>query len=101
MLGPLFTVALLRVAGVDIGTPIAARDIRQWIIGTSLGLYFTPYVVRQVGSLWWLLVVGALFAIALGYISGIALAKLANVDKTTGIFASVPGGASEMGTLGE
>jgi class 3 adenylate cyclase len=48
-----------------------------------------------------LLVAGALFAIALGYISGVALARLAQVDKTTGIFASVPGGASEMAVLGE
>lgn len=101
MLGPLFTIAFLRVAGVDIGAPMPARYIGQWIIGTSLGLYFTPYVVRQVVDLWWLLVVGALFAIALGYVSGIALARLARVDKTTGIFASVPGGAAEMGTLGE
>jgi uncharacterized membrane protein AbrB (regulator of aidB expression) len=68
---------------------------------TSLGLYFTPYVVRHVAELWWLLVVGALFAIVLGNISGIALARLAGVDKTTGIFASVPGGADEVGTLGE
>ncbi|HTQ01278.1 MAG TPA: AbrB family transcriptional regulator [Casimicrobiaceae bacterium] len=101
MLGPLFTIAALRVAGVDIGTPIATRYIGQWIIGTSLGLYFTPYVVHLVADLWWLLVVGALFAIALGYVSGIVLAHVGKVDKTTGIFASVPGGAAEMGTLGE
>ena len=101
MLGPLFALAFLRIAGVDIGAPPPARYLGQWIIGTSLGLYFTPYVVRQVGDLWWLLVVGALFAIALGYISGIALARLAGFDKTTGIFASVPGGAAEMAVLGE
>jgi membrane AbrB-like protein len=41
------------------------------------------------------------FAIALGYICGVALARLANLDKTTGIFASVPGGAAEMSILGE
>ncbi len=101
MLGPLFTLAFLRVVGVDIGAPPPTRYVGQWIIGTSLGLYFTPYVMRQVGDLWWLLVVGALFAIALGYISGVVLARLAGLDKTTGIFASVPGGAAEMATLGE
>jgi len=101
MLGPLFTLAFLRIVGVDIGAPPPARYVGQWIIGTSLGLYFTPYVVRHVGELWWLLMAGAVFAIALGYISGIALARLAGMDKTTGIFASVPGGAAEMATLGE
>ena len=101
MLGPLFGLAFLRVAGVDIAAPPSTRYFGQWIIGSALGLYFTPYVLGQVGDLWWLLVAGALFAIALGYISGVALARLAQVDKTTGIFASVPGGASEMAVLGE
>lgn len=101
MLGPLFSLALLRVSGVDIAAPPPSRYIGQWIIGTSLGLYFTPYVLREVAGLWWLLVAGALFAIALGYVSGIALARMAGFDRTTGIFASVPGGASEMSILGE
>lgn len=101
MFGPLFTIALLRVAGVDIGTPVLTRYMGQWIIGTSLGLYFTPEVVRLVVSIAYLLAIGAVFAIALGYVSGVALARLADLDKTTGIFASVPGGAAEMSILGE
>jgi membrane AbrB-like protein len=101
MLGPLFALALVRVAGADLEAPASARYLGQWIIGTSLGLYFTPQVVHLVAGLWYLLVAGALFAIALGYISGVALARSAGVDKTTGIFASVPGGAAEMATLGE
>jgi uncharacterized protein len=47
-----------------------------------------------------LLLVGALFAIALGYASGFLLARLAGTDRTTAIFASVPGGAAEMAVLG-
>jgi membrane AbrB-like protein len=101
MLGPLFAIAALRIAGAPIAAPNSARSLGQWVIGTSLGLYFTPFVVRHVTDLWWLLLLGALFAIALGYIAGIALARLARFDKTTGIFASVPGGASEMTILGE
>ncbi len=101
MLGPLFAMAFLRVAGMDIDAPPPARYIGQWIIGTSLGLYFTPMVLREVGGLWYLLAAGALLAIGLGYVSGLALARLAGLDRTTGIFASVPGGAAEMATLGE
>ena len=101
MLGPLFALAVVRVCGIDLAAPSPARYVGQWIIGTSLGLYFTPVVVRQVADLWWLLLLGALFAVALGYVSGVALARLARFDKTTGIFASVPGGASEMSILGE
>jgi membrane AbrB-like protein len=101
MLGPLFTLAALRVAGVDIVAPPGGRQIGQWIIGTSLGLYFTPLVVREVAGLWYLLVAGAAFAIVVGYVSGLALARLAGLDRTTAVFASVPGGAAEMSVLGE
>jgi hypothetical protein len=101
MLGPLFAIAFLRVAGVEIAAPRPSRHIGQWIIGTSLGLYFTPFVVHLVAGLWYLLIAGAVFSIGLGYVSGIALARLTHLDRTTGIFASVPGGASEMAILGE
>jgi membrane AbrB-like protein len=101
MLGPLTTLAALRVAGVDIGAPPGGRQAGQWIIGTSLGLYFTPHVVREVMGWWWLLALGAVFAIGLGYGGGVALARLAGIDRTTGVFASVPGGAAEMAVLGE
>jgi membrane AbrB-like protein len=101
MLGPLFTMALLRVAGVPVAAPPGGRQIGQWIIGTSLGLYFTPLVIREVAALWYLLVAGAAFAILIGYVSGLVLARLADIDRTTGIFASVPGGAAEMSVLGE
>jgi membrane AbrB-like protein len=48
-----------------------------------------------------LLAAAAVFAIVVGYVGGIALASLARTDRTTGIFASVPGGAAEMAILGE
>ena len=101
MLGPLLSLALLRVLGVPIEAPPGARQIGQWVIGTSLGLYFSPQVVRDVAGWWPLLVAGALFAMASGYGGGLVLARLAGIDRTTAVFASVPGGASEMAVLGE
>src|SRR5690606_31838971 len=101
MLGPLFSVAFLRVFGAPLETPVALRYGGQWIIGTSLGLYFTPQVVREVAGIAWMLALGAVFALALGYVSGVALARLAGLDRTTSVFASVPGGAAEMSILGE
>ncbi len=101
MLGPLLSMAVLRMAGAPIGALPGGRQFGQWIIGTSLGLYFTPQVVGQVAGWWYLLVAGAAFAIAAGYIGGLVLSRLAGIDRTTAIFASVPGGASEMAVLGE
>ena len=101
MLGPLFSLASLRVAGADLGVPVPVRYGGQWIIGTSLGLYFTPFVVREVAGLWYLLVAGAVFSVVVGYVSGWALARMSGLDRTTALFASVPGGAAEMAVLGE
>ena len=101
MMGPLVAVALLRVAGANVSAIPGGRQIGQWIIGTALGLYFTPVVVREVIGWWPLLALGAVFAIGIGYAGGIALAHISGIDRTTGIFASVPGGAAEMSVLGE
>jgi len=101
MLGPLCSLAVLRVAGVPVTALPGGRQVGQWLIGTSLGLYFTPFVVREVAGAWWLLAAGALFAIGIGYLGGLALARLARIDRTTAVFASVPGGAAEMAVLGD
>jgi hypothetical protein len=101
MLGPLLALAALRVAGASVGAPPGARYAGQWIIGTSLGLYFTPAVMHQVGDWWPVFVAGAAFSLALGYGAAVALARLAGVDRTTAVFASVPGGAAEMAVLGD
>jgi len=101
MLGPLLTLAVLRVGGAPLTAVPGGRQIGQWIIGTSLGLYFTPHVVREVAGWWPLLVAGGIFSIALGYLAGLALARMAGIDRTTGIFGIVPGGAAEMSVLGE
>lgn len=101
MLGPLLVLALLRVAGVPVAAMPGGRHLGQWVVGTALGLYFTPQVVRGVAESWPLFVAGAAFAILLGYAAGVVLARLARLDLTTGIFASVPGGAAEMTILSE
>jgi hypothetical protein len=101
MLGPLVALAALRVSGVNITAPPGARQVGQWIIGTTLGLYFAPQVIRDVAGAWPLLVLGASFAIASGYIGGRVLSRLSGIDRTTALFASVPGGATEMSVLGE
>ena len=101
MIGPLLAVAAARVAGWQVDAVPGGRQAGQWIIGTALGLYFTPAVAERVGGVVWLLLVAALFAIALGYLCGYLLSALAGTDRTTAVFASVPGGAAEMAVLGE
>ena len=101
MIGPLIAVAASRSAGVDCRAPAGGRQAGQWIIGTALGLYFTPDVAELVLRLGWVLLLAALFALVLGYFCGYILARIAGIDRTTAVFASVPGGAAEMAVLGE
>ena len=44
-LGPLFCIAAVRLAGGPIASVPLFRSVGQWVIGVSLGLYFTVPVV--------------------------------------------------------
>lgn len=49
MLGPLFSIAFLRTAGLRLEAPPGGRQAGQWAIGSALGLYFTPVVLAELG----------------------------------------------------
>lgn len=101
MIGPLTAMAALRFAGADLRAPQGARPIGQLMISTALGLYFTPPVARQVIANYELFVLAALFAMVLAYIGAFWIATFSDTDRTTALFASVPGGAAEMANLGD
>lgn len=101
MIGPLTAMAIGNFAGIGLRAPPMSRQIGQIVVGTALGLYFTPPVAREVVSYWPLLLIGGLLAILLGALGGWVLARLTGTDATTAFFASVPGGATEMTILGE
>jgi uncharacterized protein len=101
MIGPLTAMALCNFAGAALRAPRGGREIGQVVIGTALGLYFTPLVAREVVSYWPLLIGAGLFAVALGAFAGWILSHVAGIDRTTAFFASVAGGAAEMTLLGE
>lgn len=101
MLGPLVVMAVCNFADAGLRAPRGGRELGQVVIGTALGLYFTPAVAREVASYWHLLVLAGVFAVLLGAFGGWILSRLSAVDRTTAFFASVAGGAAEMTILGE
>lgn len=101
MIGPLAAMALGNFAGAELRAFRGGREAGQVVIGTALGLYFTPLVAREVASYWHLLLLAGVFAILLGAFGGWLLSRMAGVDRTTAFFASVAGGAAEMTILGE
>lgn len=101
MIGPLAAMAASNFAGVGLRAPLASRQLGQVVVGSALGLYFTPPVAREIVSFWPLLLLGGALAIFLGLLGGWVLGRLTGTDATTAFFASVPGGATEMTILGE
>jgi membrane AbrB-like protein len=99
--GPLLAVAGANMAGARLASLPHARDAGQWIIGTALGLYFTPEVVRQVAALAPWIAANLLFCILLGVAGAWLLARATGESGTTCFFAMAIGGASEMAAQAE
>lgn len=101
MLGPLVACAVANLRGAGLRWPPLLRDYGQWVIGTVLGLYFTPAVVHQVIGLAPWIAIGVVWAVALGLAYAWSLRRFAGVSRETAFFAGAIGGASEMALLGE
>jgi membrane AbrB-like protein len=87
MLGPLIACALANMGGAQLRLPAAGRNYGQWVIGTVLGLYFTPTVLRQViGQAPWI-ALGVLWAIGLGLAFAWSLRRFAGISRDTAFFA--------------
>jgi membrane AbrB-like protein len=110
MLGPLLVTALASMAGGPTHSSNLLRNTGQWVIGTALGLYFTPQVSALILAQWWAIVLAVLWALALGALFGLWLqrrhrAELAHLPSrallATTYFSGSIGGASEMTLLSE
>jgi membrane AbrB-like protein len=101
MIGSLVAMAAAQMAGARLEAVPGGRDAGMLVVGVSLGLYFTAPVVREVAAFWpWFVFLG-FAAIGVGATSALLLMRLGNVDRATAYFGSMPGGASEMATMGE
>lgn len=110
MLGPLLVTALASMAGAPTHSVNLLRNGGQWVIGTTLGLYFTPQVSALVLSQWWAIVLAVVWALVLGGLFGVWLryrhaADLAHLSPrallATTYFSGSIGGASEMTLMAE
>jgi membrane AbrB-like protein len=101
LLGPLFFVASLRLANAPVATIRPLRNVGQWIIGISLGLYFSPEIGELIARHWFSLVLGMMVALLLGVFGTYLLCFIGKVDVRTAWFSAAIGGASEMSILAE
>ena len=101
MMGSLVAMAIAQIAGARLEAPPGGRDAGLLIVGTSLGLYFTPPVMREVVAYGGYFVALGFAALGIGAVSAAVLERAAGVDHATAFFGSMPGGAAEMAMLGE
>lgn len=100
-LGPLLIIAALRLLTIPVSSSSKLRNVGQWIIGLTLGLYFTPQVFSIVVSHWFAMFAGLIFALLLAAYGTFLLHRLGRVDLKTAWFSSAIGGANEMAILAE
>jgi uncharacterized protein len=100
-LGPLIVIASLRLLSIPVNSASPLRNFGQWVIGLTLGLYFTPQVIAVVSSHWFAMIAGLFLALLLAVYGTYLLHKTGQVDLKTAWFSSAIGGANEMAVLAE
>ena len=96
LMGPLFATAVTRVVGIDTRCPPALNKFGRWVIGLSLGVYFTPEVVDNLAGHWALILFGMFHAQILAVAGWWIYRRYGGVDSSTAWFASAVGMASEI-----
>jgi membrane AbrB-like protein len=109
MIGPLLATSVASILGRPTRSVPALRNAGQLVIGTALGLYFTPQVTALVAGLWWAIVLSVGWALLLGWAFGrwlhrghaAGMGGTPQQQRATSYFAGAIGGASEMTLLAE
>src|SRR3982074_1051148 len=65
-IGAVFGTAVAGMADINLRCPVPVREAGQWAIGTSLGLYFTPVVLKVLASHVGAVAVGVIFCLSRG-----------------------------------
>ena len=100
MVGSLLAIILVRcLTPFQLAEIPNGRKCGQWIIGIGIGLHFTPLVMEQVLSHFFLILCGALIT-SVSSIAGVWLLRRTGEDRATAFFSSMPGGSGEMVNLG-
>jgi uncharacterized protein len=66
------------------------------VLGTYFGLSFTKETLLMIAPYFLPFLVATMLLIAINILNSIAVSKWTHIDKVTSVFASVPGGLSEM-----
>ncbi len=101
MIGPLIAIGGGNLLGYRLDAVPFGRQAGQLMIGTAVGLYFTPKVLAALLEHLGLVAAAGVLTIIIASLGALMLSRFTGIDRTTAFFASVPGGAIEMAVLAE
>ncbi|MEX1056150.1 MAG: AbrB family transcriptional regulator [Natronospirillum sp.] len=100
MIGPLLTVGVARMLGLDLQSVPGGRQLGQSAVGVAVGLQMTPsvmdFLMQEIG----LILISGGVTVLMGWPMAVLLQRLSREDAKTCYFSAVPGGLSEMAVLG-
>lgn len=101
MIGPIVFSGIATFAGLPVSGWRTGRVAGMLVLGTAVGLYFTPQAAQTVLSYLPVIVAAGATTLVIGVAASFLLARTAGVDRVTAFFCSVPGGIAEMSIIGE
>jgi len=101
MIGPIVFSGLATFFGLPVAGSRIGRIAGMLVLGTALGLYFTPEAAQTVLSHLPVIILASMTTLVVGGAASFMLARTAGIDRVTAFFCSVPGGVAEMSMIGE
>lgn len=101
MIGPMVAVAALNLLGIRAFALPYGRQMGQVVLGSAIGIYFTPPVLVALGANALPILLTTFSAFAIGGIGALVMSRVSGVDGKSAFFASIPGGSMAMANLAE
>ncbi|MGB0683798.1 MAG: AbrB family transcriptional regulator [Magnetovibrionaceae bacterium] len=101
VLGPMATLLVLTLRGVDAAVPDRLRKTALFFIGGLIGTSFSAHTLDRVGDWPWTLAAMVVFVLVCGLLGYAVLTRLARFDAKTALYCSLPGGLATMTALAE
>lgn len=99
MIGPMIAIASVNLMGLRVYAVPFGREIGQVILGSAVGLYFTPTVVAALAANFGAILLATLAAFVIGGLGALVMSRVSGVDQKSAFFASIPGGSMAMANL--
>ena len=101
MIGPMVAVAALNLLGIRAFALPYGRQMGQVVLGSAIGIYFTPPVLVALAANALPILLTTFSAFAIGGIGALVMSRVSGVDGKSAFFASIPGGSMAMANLAE